>query len=480
MSETYAPPRAGRFPVSTAWLLLAAVAVGAVVALVQPYFFGTEILLALAIGALSLAPLMVRAWQGRFDVFEPVTMVSFVYLLYFCVGPLFWMLTNDFGYLGSSYEMHYMRGLLAVSVPILATWVGYSLPVGKRLGHRLAPPVRLGEPGLRVLRRWGWGLTGAAVTGIVMWIVVSRQSLTRFLLPGVLTTAPQGGAEGPGMDIPYLFVAIDWFVPAFLLVLAGGGFRTRRSAWIYWMCVLVVYVSMAFRYRTLVFVIATAVLLYQRRGRRPGWGILTTGTTAVFLGAGWLSMLRTFFGSYGTQGSAEVSVTTAFQAALIDTRIFDTFATILYTYPRFKEHASLDPFLYVFILPIPRFMWPEKPDPYWLWDIGKVMGTPFSPTAGAAVPNFGEYYIALGWPGMIVGMVVFGILVRTLWAWLQADPRDPARQAIFAIAFIWILQVIIRGYLAQIVKEFAYLLLPFILAMLAARRAQRRADAAAA
>ena len=90
------------------------------------------------------------------------------------------------------------------------------------------------------------------------------------------------------------------------------------------------------------------------------------------------------------------------------------------------------------------------------------------------MPNFGEYYIALGWTGVIAGTIIFGILVRMLWEWYRTDRLDPMRQVIFSICYIWILQVIIRGYLAQIVMEFCFFVVPAIAAMYFARRAEQR------
>ncbi|HEY0038102.1 MAG TPA: O-antigen polymerase [Longimicrobium sp.] len=477
METLLQPARSRSFPVLL--LLTLACLAGWLIARIQTHLYGTEALLAIMVGCLCLGPLFVRTLQGRFDVFEPLTIICAVYFLYFSFAPLVRISMNDFRFVERTFESLYLHGLLVISIPILATWVGYALPWGRRIGERFSSPVRLEAEGLRVLRRCGWGLSFAAVGGLALWAAVANIHWTRFLLPGIVTQVPQGGAEGPGQDIAWFFLALEWFIPAFLMLSVSGGFRSRAARWGYWLGVFVVYLSMTFRYRLLIFIISAFILGYLRRGRRPSLLLLAGGASVLFVLAGWLSLMRVYFGSYGQMGTTELSLETILVSGLADTRIFDTFMAVTYAVPRFIDYVFLDPFLYVFILPIPRALWPAKPEPEWIRSVGPILGTPGAVSAGAAVPHFGEYYMAFGWPGVIVGMIVFGVLTRALWAWFQSDPKDPARQVVYAICNIWLLQVIIRGYLAQIVKEFFFFLVPVILAMWAARRAQMRAAAAA-
>jgi hypothetical protein len=471
-----APRRAAPFLAALA-AAAAAAAAGAAVASVQAYFHGTEILLAVLVGLICLAPLGVRVWQGRFDLFEPLTLVAAVFFLYFSFAPLVRLLTYDFSYGGRSFEPMYGRGLLLVTIPILAAWVGYALPLGRSLGERFAAPLRLTEPGLRVMRRWGWVMTAAAFAGTALWLVTFGLSPTRFLLPGVLTSSA-GTATGP--DVAWFFLAMEWLVPAFLLLVAARGFPGRWALLAYLAVVLLMYVSMAFRYRLVVFLIAAVTLYYLRRERRPSTVLLGAGGGLLFMAAGWLSLARLYINTAGQYGSLEFSLEAVLKAGLADTRIFESFMAVTYLVPDYVDYAYFDPLVYPAVLPVPRALWPGKPLPEWLGSIGKAIGTPEAVYYGAAVPGFGEYYLAFGWVGMAVGMVTFGVLARALWAWFRTDPRDPARQVVFAISNIWLMEVIIRGYLAQIVREWCFFILPALLVMWAARRAQRRALAAGA
>ena len=152
----------------------------------------------------------------------------------------------------------------------------------------------------------------------------------------------------------------------------------------------------------------------------------------------------------------------------------------MHVVPRFVPYVGALPFVYPFILPIPRFLWPGKPLPQQLATVGASIGTVESAGAGPAVPHFGEYYLAFGWPGIAVGMFLFGAASKWLWRWYRAAPDDPWRQAIFALNASMIFQAIIRGYLAQIVQEWCFIVLPaVVIATLARARAAQSAGARA-
>ena len=454
-------------------LFVLAVAAALLVTSLQGEFFGAEIALAIVVGFLTLAPMFVRWYQGRFDLFEPVTLVSFIYFVYFSFAPILRLLTYDLVLWERSFETGYIRAFGAVIVATIFMWAGYMLPLGRRLGTRCMPPLHLSDVGVRVLRRWGWALTVGAIAGLVLWTKISGNSLTRFFLPGIVVTQQEGA--GDGTDVGYLFSMIEWFVSGFLLLWVSRGFRNRPLQLLHWLLLVIVFVSSAFRFRLFIFLVASLMLFYLRRRARPGVPMLLGSGAVLLFAAGWVSLMRVYFFSYGTVGTASPTIAMILKSALKDTWIFVTLAAVMEAIPRYINYVYADPLVYILILPVPRFLWPDKPSPEWLGLIGQAIGTRSSGIAGAAVPHFGEFYMAFGWAGIAVSMLLFGIYIRALWAFYQADPDDPGRQVIFAIHNIWLFQVIIRGYIPQTVKEFCLFVLPAILALTFARRQERRA-----
>lgn len=458
------------------WAL--ALAGGVAAAAAVQAFMGTETVMCLALAVLILAPLAWRWATGRFDVLEPVVLVAGVYMLYFVVAPLvrFWM--DDMVFVGRDFRTGYARGLLAVGVVVTSMWCGYALPVGPapHPTARLAEPPRTPSAAeARTARRLAWALVAAALLAMVAWARVAGRSLWTFFLPGVL-----GGSldQGGGTDVAYLFLAIEWFMPAFVLLMAAGAVRSRWRMLLILGLVSIVYISIGYRYRLVVMWLAVAMLVYLRKGKRPTLATMVPAAAGAFLVVGWLGWARLYFRTAGAVGGLAVDRRRALLGALSDTRIFETFTAVMDVVPRFVGYARFQPLLYIFILPFPRFLWPGKPLPMWLYDVGGSIGTPEGAMLGAAVPHFGEYYMAFGWPGMAMGSLLFGMLVKVLWRWYRADPGDPWRQAIFALNTAFLFVAVIRGYAAQIVQEWCFIVLPAVVLVWLVRRSGRRHAAA--
>lgn len=446
-----------------------ALGTGTAVASICRGFMGSETLLCVLLGGLLLAPLAIRYWTGTFDLFEPLVIIVGVYFVYFVFAPLVRFATDDLRFIGRNFEADYLPALLAVLLAVCAMWLGYALPVGPTP----APPARARRQppraALRATRQLGWLLVCGALCCMMLWALLARRSLLTFLLPGLLPGS-RSGDEGGGTDIPYLFLSIEWFIPALVLVMAGGGLPRVRSRVIAVLLVTIVYVSIGFRYRIVVLWLATGMLTFLQARRRPRIRYLVLPGLIAFLAAGWLAQARLYFRTGGMVGSLGFNVRDTVLAGLSDTRIFETFGAVLRVIPHFINYSGTLPFTYVFLLPIPRSLWFDKPLPVWLQNIASSVGTPESPGAGLFVPHFGEFYVAFGWPGIVVGMLLFGMALKCFWRWFRADPEDPWRQAVFVLNNALLFQVVIRGYMAQIVQEWCFIVLPAVVLIAIARR----------
>lgn len=467
MATVERPPirRLGSSPAFGVQLGLAALVGGTLVAAGGAHL-GIEIAVCLLLGVVTAAPVVLRVWAGEFDLFEPAVIVATVYFVYFVFAPLARFATDDLTFIGRNFEPDYLRALVAALVAALALWLGYAVPVGPEPAPADARPPVTSAAALRRGRQLGWMLLVAAVFCLVVWARLAGRSLLTFFLPGVFHAADEGG----GTDIAYLFLAIEWFIPALVLIMAGGGLQrtSRRVAAV--LVVTVVYVSIGFRYRIALLWLATAMLTYIQRGQRPRVLRLVVPGAVAFVASGWLTGARLYFRTAGALGTLRFDLRGAVLGGLSDTRIFETFAAVLSTIPRYISYSGPTPFTYVLLLPIPRFIWSEKPLPTSLADVAASVGTAEAPGGGLFVPHFGEYYLAFGWPGIAVGAFLFGMGAKWLWRWYRAAPQDPWRQTLFVLNNALLFQAIIRGYTPQIVMEWCFLVLPAIVMTRSARR----------
>ncbi len=97
----------------------------------------------------------------------------------------------------------------------------------------------------------------------------------------------------------------------------------------------------------------------------------------------------------------------------------------------------------LFIAPVPRLIWPEKPivraGPFVAQELMN-----FQSTAGVPPGVVGELYLNFGWFGILIGMPLIGMLMAYLWhLHKRSDNRDLSiiRYAFYMISFVYLFTV---------------------------------------
>jgi hypothetical protein len=150
-----------------------------------------------------------------------------------------------------------------------------------------------------------------------------------------------------------------------------------------------------------------------------------------------------------------VRLSQVFFQGFSDSGTFFTTALVMDAFPTTFPFSGFEPIWIAITLPVPRRLWPEKPLSSFLDQVGYLTGT-----SGQAVPVAGEHYVMAGWPGVIIGGLVIGLIYRRFWNFHRANPSNPMVMAIYAVSWALIFPVVNRGYLAQTLMEFFFTLLP--------------------
>lgn len=118
---------------------------------------------------------------------------------------------------------------------------------------------------------------------------------------------------------------------------------------------------------------------------------------------------------------------------------------------------------------IPRFLWPNKPATVDYNAIGHQLGIldPNDKETSIGIPLLGGFIINGGFFGVIIGMFIVGLILRTYWDWLIVKTGDNflAFAIYLTLLFSWMfggedLPIFIHGNVAFLV--YAYLFLGFI------------------
>lgn len=142
-----------------------------------------------------------------------------------------------------------------------------------------------------------------------------------------------------------------------------------------------------------------------------------------------------------TQGAAENELVYYFSA-----QVMDVYSA--------KEPLYFEPLYTAITMPLPRSVFPWKPDAQYLRDANiKVLGTL---SHGAAYLNIVESYLAFRWLGIAVNGLFIGLLCGAFWRNYQNN-----KQSVGAILFLGLFNgvlfvMISRGYLAQELQVFVY------------------------
>ena len=127
--------------------------------------------------------------------------------------------------------------------------------------------------------------------------------------------------------------------------------------------------------------------------------------------------------------------------------------------PLVLPYIGFTPIINTLTFPIPSGLFPGKDSSGYLFNAyesvyGKVAST------GAAIMNYGEYYLMGGWPVVILIFLLLGWLMRRLWNWFLWRRTESIAQVCYASGVTFLYVFISRGYMPQVAYTFAFVVLP--------------------
>jgi oligosaccharide repeat unit polymerase len=171
----------------------------------------------------------------------------------------------------------------------------------------------------------------------------------------------------------------------------------------------------------------------------------------VLLGAALLLLIASFFG-IARAAAANRQITFASvmgQPFGAGNNLFLPVAGLSMTVPNEIAYLHGSSYLQVFVLPIPRALWPAKPAD----DIGTVI-TRFDPNnSGLAFPAFGESYANFGFMGVALCGIFLGALAEILHRRF-AGSQDLKSSVVTAVGAAVFLQLFSRGDFAPMLTTY--------------------------
>jgi oligosaccharide repeat unit polymerase len=431
--------------------------------------------------ALIVAASFLLGWaQGhRFDLFEPCVVVNLVFLLYYCVRPLYLM--SSFG-LNDSSPFVSMNPATAIDfawatgysvVALLCFHTGYHAMRDRFRGAtQLQPSVR----------RWSsYRVTRVVVVG-GLWAITSA-ALTVYFAGGIAgTVANVGHLREVTAGDAYLLLGTIFFPIGTVLLFADHLLGHPHRFWTTFFFVLTVAYSAFFGNRTgMIAIVVSCLILYvYLRGIKKPWRLaLFSAATAlvvvpviVFLG-----FARDFQVGLGELPEiAHVMRDKApgffYQQMMGEFSAVDAFAAVLHggssIFPFRYGGTYLDTLLFI----VPRTIWPNKPQAF-----STAVGDYVTEDGDDVPPGVvGELYVNFHIFGLVTGMLLLGMLLGALYC--RAVSGGVGALALYALFVPYFGVFLTRNFLGGGILLLVVLLpmLPAVFYIEAAHRGKHRID----
>ncbi len=422
----------------------------------------------IAILAVLALTVLVRAVRAN-DLLAPLGIVSLTVFVYFVIRPLELALSanslikTSYNYtaspleavlelrsqeislfvhtkMGGTFEDTMTRSMLALTLFFALVLVGYRLPIGQRLAD-------------------SWSRLGTSMRGLdVRWVIVVWLAIGAF---GEFLILSQIG--GPAGAVGRLATQGN-FSGDFVTLVILNFYTAGLILWICWhpphnrggKLLLVGAVSeLALFYsllgsRTLVLVPVLLVVLAWHERVRPYTlrTVAIVGLGAVLFSSAYLTLRQ----DTGTRPFSEAIVDVPrnaidAKAILGASPVYDQVFAEMNLVPRASNYRYGGELMQGLLGQVPSVIYPGKPEAVDLTFRKLVWGERFQ--AGRPVGAAGEFYRDFGFPGIIVGSLIFGVLARALTGLRARAGVDAGRElriALYVIGVLLLFQFTVGSY----------------------------------
>jgi oligosaccharide repeat unit polymerase len=422
-------------------------------------FFTTEELVPyIGIIAFITVTLVANYRKSFMHFWSPMSILCIIFIYYTVIGP-FWAISTD----NTHDRLMNMRSFYQ-----LAFWGAFINLLSFALGFSFSQPVassRL-EPRYNdnMLREYGIKL---AAIGFVLFTISTGGNIGSLINPLDAEAVQQvGGSIGN-----YLALSLNFLIPAGCLLFLYY-LRTRKNFLIFFAVLFVmvgIFVTLGFRYRLVLLFGALGISYFLYSGRRPNivLSLVAFGVFVTLMGV--INITRQYGSGLDTSRLQTKTDEAYYESGLRESLIFQTSGAMIATVPDKHPHAGFAPIISTILFPIPSALYPEKQSAQYLFGaLDAIYGKTYS--KGSAVMAFGEYYLAFGWFGIVIGGLVTGWLCRKLWNWYLSNPKNPLHICAYAISVSYLYVVVSRGYLPQVTMLFFFSVFPIVVIVWLIRR----------
>lgn len=387
--------------------------------------------------------------------FSPPTIFFLFYFYYFTLSPNVAVMTGETFYLGNNFRSSFEIGWMAGLAAYLMTVAGFFLtPVRASYSSSLDD-----LQSSLFLCKYGLIFIFLTLCAFFGWVGIGGVFNFQF----AVTNEDSIGIQQEASALKNLLYNMwNLGIPGLLMLYLSG--RRRVLFFCSFLLIGFIYLLAGFRYRILLMVFSFVCAGYLSSGKKVSllkvfWVLIAFAVVSGMIGA-----VRSYsVGGLDFQSAASLDANIFISSFFSESNIFYGLTSLLEYVPEKKDYLYFSSIFYFFTLLIPRAIWVEKPYPEMFLYIQDALNSPFAETAGTAVPYFAEYYVSFGWVGLVLLSFLFGALCKYFWiVYVNKNNKAIGGWMVYSLFFGYIFYMMSRGYLAQIIQDSIFVLLPAI------------------
>lgn len=400
------------------------------------------------------------------EFWTPLTFISLVYLYYTVAGPLFLIIYGDTTYRGVELGGSISVAWLGAAISLLCINLGFLLKPLKVFQHRTVDIGKLKKPALMLF-----------ITALVLYVSWMGPRVNNFFLILITNQEATYDEMYGGTFSMYLMQGIAFFVPVccFLLILYIKQ-KKKVDAILFFTIfalTLIAFLISAFRFRIVMLVISVASVYYIVKSVRLKLLPWVFGGMLFVLVMGMIEQTRSYESGLDLSKTEGLSLMDYVVLGTNETRVFFATGALMNVVAERDLYIGFRPVLTAFLMPIPRALYPEKPDASYLTDMNNAIFG--SAGNGVAVLAYGEAFQAFGWLGIIISGLFFGYLSKLFYHQYNKNKNSYYSIVLMALYNAFTYWFISRGYLAQATMTFFfYALIPMWLFLFFQKLAYKR------
>ena len=367
--------------------------------------------------------------KDKVRIWSPMSVISLTFI-YYCLVP-FWLGTKEQYVIDESMHNGYLFHLAAL-LSYVSIMMGFKYSKTKQRFLKWSKSLTAENVGKIGIFITIIGLVGyASVRGFHLTMAYSGNELSQMSIGGLTY---------------YAMMMLDMlpFASAMLLV---GLKDNKKNVWflvLFWL-IMVQFLIAGARWRIVVAMIALLTTYHSYpKVKKINVPILASLAVVVYLGFSAMDMVRVRGGGINMAEASKLNYNDIKQGSNENYDVYWFSLMSIEKITATDQHTYFTPILTAVLMPIPRSVFPWKPDAQYILDLESSVGA----YGGSAYLNFVEAYFAFGWIGVALFGWFLGWLARVFWDFYDRNRQSRASIIGLGVFSGFCYVMVSRGYLA--------------------------------